>query len=86
MIRKIVWMKIEGNLFIRTNQLTFYYEYHNITMDEWHKKELSNQGTKELRSVIQNELKIDNKSILNDFTNHITVAGATFLINVGQQG
>ena len=47
-------------------------------MDEWHKKELLNQGTEELRSVIQNELKIDNKSILNDFANHITVAGATF--------
>ena len=47
-------------------------------MDKWHKKELSNQGTKELRSIIKDELEIDNKSILDDFTNHITVAGAIF--------
>ena len=47
-------------------------------MGEWHKKELSNQGTKELRSNIKDELEIDNKSILDDFTSHITVAGANF--------
>ena len=47
-------------------------------MDGWHKKEFLNQGTEELRSIIKDELEIDNKSILDDFTNHITVAGATF--------
>ena len=71
-------MKIVGNLFFRTNYSLFSCVYHDITMAEWHKKEFLNQGTKELRSVIQNELNIDNKSILNDLTNHITVAGATF--------
>ena len=47
-------------------------------MEEWKEKEFLNQGTKELRSIIKDELEIDNKSILDDFTNHITVAGATF--------
>ena len=70
--------KLKEDYLLEQNNSHFYYKYHNITMDEWHKKELSNQGTEELRSVIQNELKIDNKSILNDFTNHITVVGATF--------
>ena len=62
-----------------------YYKYHDITMDEWHKKELLNQGTEELRSNIKDELEIDNKSILDDFTNHITAAGAIFfLTDVGR--
>ena len=78
MIQKIVRMIIVGNLFFRTNYSLFSCVYHNITMAEWHKKEFLNQGTEELRSVIQNELKIDNKSILNDFTNHVTVIGGTF--------
>ena len=78
--------KLKEDYLLEQNNSHFYHEYHNITMDEWHKKELSNQGTKELRSIIKDELEIDNKSILNDFTNHITVDGAIFLTNVGQQG
>ena len=55
-------------------------------MEGWNKKELLYQGTKEFRSIIKNEFEIDNKSILNDFTNHATIAGATFLTVVGQLG
>ena len=55
-------------------------------MEGWHKKEFLNQGTEEVRSIIKDELEIDNTSILDDFTNHITVAGATFLTVVGQLG
>ena len=47
-------------------------------MEGWNKKELLYQGTEEFRSIIKDELEIDNKSILNDFTNHATVAGAIF--------
>ena len=47
-------------------------------MEEWHKKELSFQGTHKLSSYIKDELQIINKSMLDDFTSHITVAGATF--------
>ena len=54
-------------------------------MEEWHEKELSFQGTHKLCLYIKDELQIINKSMLDDFTSHITVAGATFLINVGQQ-
>ena len=55
-------------------------------MEGWNKKELLYQGTEDFRSIIKDELEIDNKSILNDFTNHATVAGATFLTVVGQLG
>ena len=58
--------------------LQLHKHYHDITMDGWKEKEFSNQGTEELRSIIKDELGFDNKSILDDFTNHITVAGATF--------
>ena len=47
-------------------------------MEGWHEQEFFNQGTKELKSIVKDELEIDNKSILDDFTNHITLAGATF--------
>ena len=47
-------------------------------MEGWNKKELLYQGTEELRAFIKDEFEIDNKSILDDFTNHATVAGATF--------
>ena len=55
-------------------------------MEGWNKKELLYQGTEELRAFIKDEFEIDNKSILDDFTNHTTVAGATFLTVVGQLG
>ena len=47
-------------------------------MEEWHKKELTFQGIQEFSSYIKNEIQIDNKSILDDFTSHITIAGTTF--------
>ena len=47
-------------------------------MEGWNKKELLYQGTKEFRSIIKDEFEIDNKSILDYFINHATVAGATF--------
>ena len=47
-------------------------------MERWNKKELLYQGTEEFRAIILDELEIDNKSILDDFTNHATVAGSTF--------
>ena len=54
-------------------------------MDEWHKRELAFQGIKEFSSYIKNEMQIDNKSKLDDFTSHIIIARATFLTNVAQQ-
>ena len=47
-------------------------------MEEWYKKELLFQGTQKLSSYIKDELQINNKSMLDDFTSHVTVAGATF--------
>ena len=55
-------------------------------MEGWNKKELLYQGTEEFRSIIKDEFEIENKSILDDFTDHATVAGATFLTVVGQLG
>ena len=82
---QIVPIQIKGTIFLRKYNSHFYHKYHDTTMDKWHQKELLNQGTKELRYNIKEKLEIDNKSILNDFTNHITVAGATFfLTNIGQ--
>ena len=55
-------------------------------MEEWYKKELLFQGSQKFSSYIKDELQINNKSMLDDFTSHATVAGATFfLTNVGQQ-
>ena len=54
-------------------------------MEQWLEKELQFQGIHQVSSYLKNEMKIDNKSILDDFTSHITIAGGTFLINVGQQ-
>ena len=48
-------------------------------MEGWNKKELLYQGTEELRAFIKDEFEFDNKSILDDFTNHATVAGANFI-------
>ena len=47
-------------------------------MEEWYKKELLFQGTQKFSSYIKDELQINNKSMLDDFTSHATVAGATF--------
>ena len=47
-------------------------------MEGWKEKEFSNQGTEQLRSIIKDALGFDDKSILDDFTNHMTVVGATF--------
>ena len=52
-------------------------------MEQWNEKEFAFQGIQEFSSHITNEMQIDNKSILNDFISHITIAGATFLTNVG---
>ena len=75
---QIVPIQIKGTIFLGKYNSHFYYKHHDITMDKWHKKELLNQEIEELRSNIKDKLEIDNKSILDDFTNHITVAGATF--------
>ena len=56
-------------------------------MEGWKEKEFSKQGTEQLRSIIKDALGFDDKSLLDDFSNHMTVVGATFfLTNVGQQG
>ena len=47
-------------------------------MEQWYKNELIFQGTHELSSYVKNKMQIDNKSLLDDFTSHLTVAGATF--------
>ena len=47
-------------------------------MEEWYKKELLFQGSQKFSSYIKDELQINNKSMLDDFTSHVTVAGATF--------
>ena len=75
---QIVPIQIKGTIFLRKYNSHFYYKYHHTTMDEWHQKELLNQGIEELRSNIKDGLEIVNESILDDFTNHITVNGATF--------
>ena len=63
----------------------FSLKQNDANIEEWHKKELAFQGIQEFSSYIKNEMQIDNKSILDGFTSHITIAGATFLTNVGQQ-
>ena len=50
-------------------------------MEQWHKQEFEFQGIHEFSSYIKNEMQIDNKSILDDFISHITIAGATFFNN-----
>ena len=47
-------------------------------MEQWHEKELQFQGIHQVSSYLKNEMKIDNKSILDDFTSHITISGSTF--------
>ena len=47
-------------------------------MEQWLEKELQFQGIHQVSSYLKNEMKIDNKSILDDFTSHITIAGGTF--------
>ena len=47
-------------------------------MEQWHKQDFEFQGIHEFSSYIKNEMQIDNKSILDDFISHITIAGATF--------
>ena len=50
----------------------------DTNMEQWHKQEFEFQGIHEFSSYIKNEMQIDNKSILDDFISHITIAGATF--------
>ena len=47
-------------------------------MEQWLEKELQFQGIHQVSSYLKNEMKIDNKSILDDFASHITIAGGTF--------
>ena len=46
-------------------------------MDESHKKELSCQDTHKLRYYEEGELIFNNKSLLDDFTRYISIAGET---------
>ena len=47
-------------------------------MEQWHEQKFAFQGIQEFSSHITNKMQIDNKSILDDFVSHITIAGATF--------
>ena len=54
-------------------------------MEQWHKQEFEFQGIHQFSSDIKNVIQIDNNSVIHDFISHISIAGATFLTNVGQQ-
>ena len=47
-------------------------------MEQWLEKEFQFQGIHQVSSYLKNEMKIDKKSILDDFTSHITISGSTF--------
>ena len=68
--------KLIGTITWMNYNLHLHKHYHDITMEGWKEKEFSNQGTEQLRSMIKDELGFDDKSILDDFTNHMTVVGA----------
>ena len=70
--------KLIGTITRTKYNLQKHKQYHDITMEGWKEKEFSNQGTEQLRSIIKDALGFDDKSILDDFTNHMTVVGATF--------
>ena len=70
--------KLIGTITRTKYNLQLHKHYHDITMEGWKEKEFSNQGTEKLRSIIKDKLGFDDKSTLDDFTNHMTVVGATF--------
>ena len=47
-------------------------------MEQWLGKELELQGMQEFISILTNEMRIDNKSILDNCIRQITIVGATF--------